>query len=170
MDYEGAIQSFERRSRPIPNPLPHFRTRLALRSKKVRPCHRHYHYNSFVEAHPPENWPKKLAAESSPANNSWLGRLARSGHTSLQREFDQLTEDNRRCVTKSKMAAYYLRTTGQSNPPAAAPSRGPQPAAIASVVRSPQAMFPGGLNSLPPLCSRKPLLPPIPRLSREHTP
>jgi|SRR5215831_4544408 len=140
MDFGGAIDSFERALQANPHSAAaHFELGVLYDQRKAEPATAIYHYNRFVDAH--ESGEKaQRARERILACKQELARTVSLAPVTqgLQRDFDQLMEENRRLKQQvQNWEAYFQRTQGLTNPPptptplerAAAPAPSPAPVA-----------------------------------------
>jgi LysM repeat protein len=144
MDYDGAIQSFE--NALIANPKSasaHFELGWLYDQRKNEPATAIYHYGRFLDAHTSGEKADRartriVACKQELARTVALAPVSQS----LQKEFDQLTEENRRLREENeRWRAYFLRQSGQSS--AAAPVRPPpvlpKSTPVVVVVKNPAA-------------------------------
>jgi LysM repeat protein len=142
MDYDGAIQSFE--NALIANPKSasaHFELGWLYDQRKNEPATAIYHYGRFLEAQTSGERADRartriVACKQELARTVALAPVSQS----LQKEFDQLTEENRRLREENeRWRANFLRQSGQSSatapvtPPASAPKSTP----VVVVVKNP---------------------------------
>src|ERR1043166_1388379 len=112
MDYDGAMQSFERALQANPkSAAAHFELALLYDQKKAEPATAIYHYNSYLQARPRgENAERAktriVACKQELARTVSLAPVTQN----LQHEFDQVMEENRRLREEvQKWQAYYSR-------------------------------------------------------------
>src|SRR4051794_29919784 len=122
LDYDGAMQSFE--NALIANPkssAAHFELGWLYDQRKNEPATAIYHYGRFLDAHATganaDRARKRIVAcKQELARTVTLAPVAQS----LQHEFDQLTEENRRLREENeRWRAYFVRFPGLTNGPSA---------------------------------------------------
>ncbi len=142
MDFGGAIDSFERALQANPHSASaHFELGVLYDQHKAEPATAIYHYNRFLDAHDSGEKAQRardrvVACKQELARTVSLAPVTQS----MQRDFDQLIEENRRLKQQvQNWEAYFQRTQGLTNAPftptalerAAAPPPSPLPAATA---------------------------------------
>jgi LysM repeat protein len=142
MDFGGAIDSFERALQANPHSAAaHFELAVLYDQRKAEPATAIYHYNRFLDAHDSGEKAQRareriLACKQELARTVSLAPVTQG----LQRDFDQLIEENRRLKLQvQNWEAYFQRTQGLTNAPptptplerAAAPAPAPAPVATA---------------------------------------
>jgi len=143
MDYDGAIQSFE--NALIANPRSasaHFELGWLYDQRKNEPATAIYHYGRFLQAHPTGEEADRartriVACKQELAKTVTLAPVTQS----LQREVDQLTEENRRLREENeRWRAYFIRNPGLTNtvgtPPSSAELSHPTAQASTQTARS----------------------------------
>jgi LysM repeat protein len=142
LDYDGAIQSFENALTANPKSASaHFELGWLYDQRKNEPATAIYHYGRFLEAHASGEKAERartriVACKQELARTVTLAPISQS----MQKEFDQLTEENRRLREENeRWRAYFLRQSGQSS--ASVPIVPPAPSAktpVVVVVKNPQ--------------------------------
>src|SRR6478672_7327103 len=125
MDYDGAIQSFE--NALIANPKSasaHFELGWLYDQRKNEPATAIYHYGRFLEAHSTGEQADRARSRIVSCKQELARTVTLAPVTqSLQREFDQLTEENRRLREENeRWRAYFIRNPGLTNTVGAPPT------------------------------------------------
>ncbi len=132
MDFTGAIECFEKALELNPqSAAAHFELGWLFDQKEADPAAAIYHYERYLKLRPnAENAEmvktRILAGKQELARTVSLGPVTQT----MQREFEQLAEENKRLREESeKWRAYVSRLQGQTNPPgpAAPVARAAQP-------------------------------------------
>src|SRR6266404_6069310 len=132
MDYQGAIESFEKALEVNPHSgAAHFEAGLLYEKYKQDYAAAIYHFDRFLEQRPKSDYAEVvkqriLACKQELAKTVSLGPVAQS----MQSEFDKLSEENKRLHEEvDKWRAFYTRNPVPTNTPAATtvPFRTPTP-------------------------------------------
>src|SRR5882672_6505815 len=122
MDYQGAIESFEKALEVNPHSgAAHFEAGLLYEKYKLDYAAAIYHFDRFLEQRPKSDYAEVvkqriLACKQELAKTVSLGPVAQS----MQSEFDKLSEENKRLHDEvDKWRAFYARTPVLTNPPVA---------------------------------------------------
>ena len=123
MDYQGAIDSFEKALEANPRSgAAHFEAGLLYEKYKQDYAAAIYHFDRFLEQRPKSDYAEVvkqriLACKQELAKTVSLGPVAQS----LQSEFDKLSEENKRLHDEvDKWRAFYTRNPVPTNAPALA--------------------------------------------------
>src|SRR5215467_14287083 len=125
MDYDGAIQSFE--NALVANPKSasaHFELGWLYDQRKNEPATAIYHYGRFLDAHSSGEQADRARSRIVSCKQELARTVTLAPVTqSLQREFDQLTEENRRLREENeRWRAYFIRNPGLTNTVGAPPT------------------------------------------------
>jgi LysM repeat protein len=120
MDFSGAIDAFEHALQANPHSASaHFELGVLYDQRKAEPATAIYHYYRFLDAHESGEQAQR-ARERILACKQELARTVSLApvNQSMQREFDQLIEENRRLKQQLQTwEAYFQHTQGVTNPP-----------------------------------------------------
>jgi len=124
MDYQGAIESFEKALEVNPHSgAAHFEAGLLYEKYKLDYAAAIYHFDRFLEQRPKSDYAEVvkqriLACKQELAKTVSLGPVAQS----MQSEFDKLSEENKRLHDEvDKWRAFYARNPVPTNTPVATP-------------------------------------------------
>jgi len=149
MDYDGAIQSFE--NALIANPKSasaHFELGWLYDQRKAEPATAIYHYGRFLQTldsgEKADRARRRITAcKQQLASSVSLAPVAQN----LQREFDQLTEENRRLREENERWRAYFVKSGRTNLPAAKATEPPLPLAAAEAPAPARSSVPASSDS-----------------------
>jgi LysM repeat protein len=119
MDYAGAIESFERALEANPrSAAAHFELGWLYDQRETDPATAIYHYQSYLKLHPEGEQAERAKSRISACKQELARTIALAPVTQgLQRDFDQLTEENKRLKEEVERwrAFYTARNAAQSN-------------------------------------------------------
>jgi LysM repeat protein len=142
LDYDGAIQSFENALMANPKSASaHFELGWLYDQRKNEPATAIYHYGRFLDTHASGEKADRartriVACKQELARTVTLAPVSQS----MQKEFDQLTEENRRLREENeRWRAYFVRQSGQSGASApVSPPVAPAKTPVVVVVKNPK--------------------------------